>query len=109
MSKSRELKSTTDIVKAVLQAHEKSRNSDDYLYYLVCHIFGRENGYDIEHMSVGYFLLNRSKMDLPAFETVRRARQKIQQAYPELCASDKVTGHRMMNEELYRDYARSRV
>lgn len=109
MSKSGELKTTTDIVKAVLQGHEKARNSDDYLYYLVCHIFGRENGYDVEHMSLGYFLVNRSKMEMPAFETVRRARQKIQQAYPELSATDSVTGRRMLNEELYREYARSGV
>lgn len=109
MSKSAELKTTTDIVKAILQGHEKARNSDDYLYYLVCHIFGRENGYDVEHMSLGYFLVNRSKMDMPAFETVRRARQKLQQKYPEICGDDKVTGQRMLNEELYREYARSRV
>lgn len=109
MSKSGELKSTTDIVKAVLQAHEKSRNSDDYLYYLVCHIYGRENGYDVEHMSLGYFLVNRSKMEMPAFETVRRARQKLQQTYPELSAWDKVEGRRMMNEEIYREYARGGV
>ena len=109
MSKYIELKSTTDIVKAILQGHEKARNSDDYLYYLVCHIVGRETGYDVEHMSLGYFLVNRTKMEMPAFETVRRARQKLQQAYPELCANDKVTGHRMMNEELYREYARGGV
>lgn len=109
MSKSAELKTTTDIVKAILQGHEKARNSDDYLYYLVCHIFGRENGYDVEHMSLGYFLVNRSKMEMPAFETVRRARQKLQQKYPELCGNDKVTGQRKLNEELYREYARGGV
>ena len=109
MSKSAELKSTTDIVRAVLQGHEKARNSDDYLYYLVCHIYGREYGYDVEHMSLGYFLVNRTKMEMPAFETVRRARQKLQQTYPELSAWDKVEGRRMMNEETFREYARSGV
>jgi hypothetical protein len=60
-------------------------------------------------MSLGYFLVNRTKMEMPAFETVRRARQKLQQTYPELSAWDKVEGRRMMNEEIYREYARGGV
>ena len=37
-----ELKTTTDIVKEVLKSHEKARNCDDYLYYLVCSLIGKQ-------------------------------------------------------------------
>ena len=52
MNKSIELKTTTDIVKEVLKAHEQSRNSDDYLYFLVCSIIGKQNGFDAENMTM---------------------------------------------------------
>lgn len=44
--------------------------------------------------------------NMPAFETVRRTRQKIQHDNPELSGCDDVEAKRMVNEEMFRDYAR---
>lgn len=104
-----ELKTTTDIVKEVLRSHEKARNCDDYLYYLVCSLVGKQNGFDIDNMQLSHFLLYRREYNLPAFETVRRTRQKIQQHHPELCGNDVVEGYRTVNEEKFRSYARGVV
>ena len=104
-----ELKTITDIVKEVLRSHEKARNCDDYLYYLVCSLVGKQNGFDVDNMQLSHFLLYRREYNLPAFETVRRTRQKIQQHHPELCGCDVVEGYRTVNEEKFRSYARGVV
>lgn len=107
MNKSQELKTTTDIVREMLKAHEKARNCDDYLYFLVCSIKAKIKGFDVDKMSLSHFLLYRREYDLPAFETVRRTRQKLQQHHPELCGNDVVEGYRLANEETFRKYARA--
>ena len=104
-----ELKTITDIVKEVLKSHEKARNCDDYLYYLVCSLVGKQNGFDVDNMQLSHFLLYRREYNLPAFETVRRTRQKIQQHHPELCGNDVVEGYRTVNEDKFRNYARGVV
>lgn len=103
----KELKTITDIVKEVLKAHEHARNSDDYLYYLVCSLIGKEKGLDVDSMTLAHFLLYRKEYQLPAFETVRRSRQKIQEHHPELAGNDVVEGYRLENEEVFKRYARA--
>lgn len=107
--KAQELKTTTDIVKEVLKAHEQARNCDDYLYYLVCLLVGKQNGFDVDNMQLSHFLLYRKEYSLPSYETVGRARRKLQQHYPELAGSDVVEGYRLVNEEAFRRYARGIV
>ena len=109
MNKSTELKTTTDLVKGILQRCPEARNSDNILYYYVCGIIGNENGIDIEKMSMPTFFLNLKKYGFPAFESVRRTRQKLQAEYPELSGNERVQSQRMMNEESFRNYARSNV
>ena len=106
MSKSKELMNTTTIVKEVLQKHTRARNSDNYLYYHVCSIIGQQKGIDINGMSMPTFLLKLSDSPFPAFETVRRTRQKLQASYPELAGTEKVEAQRVLNEEAFKDYAR---
>jgi hypothetical protein len=45
----------------------------------------------------------------PAFETVRRTRQKLQAEFPELSGNREVQEHREANEAVFRDYARGSV
>lgn len=106
MNKSTELKNTTELVKSVLKMYPEARNSDNFLYYTICKTIGRRNGIDVDSMSMPRFFLHLKDYGFPAFETVRRTRQKIQAENPELAACDTVEGHRMLNEEVYRDYAR---
>lgn len=109
MNKAKELKTTTDIVKEVLKAHEQARNCDDYLYFLVCTIIGKQKGYDVENMNLAQFLLNRNEYKLPSYDTVGRARRKLQGKYKELRANDVVEHFRSDNEKVFRRYARGIV
>ncbi len=109
MSKSKELKTITDLVKGILQSFPEARNSDNVLYYYVCGVIGKEKGVDIEKMSITRFLLNLKDYGFPQFETVRRSRQKLQATYPELAGNSDVEAQRTLNEEVFRDYARGLV
>ena len=104
-----DLKTTTALVKAILEQDKRCRNSDSMLYYRVLEIIGRRKGVDINEMSIPYFLLNMSGTEFPPFESVRRARQKIQENHPELGACKEVANARAMNEMGYLEYARGVV
>ena len=104
-----DLKTTTALVKAILEQDKQSRNSDSFLYYRVLEIIGKRKGVDINEMSIPYFLLNMSGTEFPPFESVRRARQKIQEHHPELGACKEVADARAVNEDGYREYARGCV
>ena len=102
MSKAKELKSTTAIVKDILEHDPMARNSDDYLYYMVCN---RIDGICVQ-LPFWKVILNRKEYGLPGFETVRRSRQHIQEKNPDLAADSTVEAHRDINEEIFREYAR---
>ena len=106
MSKSKELQTTTELVKDILERNPKTRNSDDFLYLAVLFAVGQKNGIDIRQMSVVRFFLHVRDYKFPAFETVRRTRQKLQAEYPELAGDSNVREHRQQNEEEFRKYAR---
>lgn len=109
MSKSKELTNTTELVKSVLKMYPQARNSDNYLYYTICKIIGRRNGIDVESMSMPKFFLHLKDYGFPQFESVRRARQKIQASNPELAGDDNVERQRMVNEEVFRNYSLSNL
>lgn len=109
MGKSKELRTTTELVKQILEEQPKARNSDNFLYYLVCTVVGERKGIDVEDMSMTTFLLCLNEYGFPAFETVRRTRQKLQATYPELAADSDVECQRMLNEEVFREYAKGAV
>lgn len=100
-----ELKTTTSVVKRILETDEQSRNSDSFLYFKVLEHYGNKQGIDIHSMSVPHFLLNMAHLGVPPFESVRRTRQKVQAAYPWLASSKRVAEFRSANEQVYRAYA----
>lgn len=74
-------------VEAILKECPETRNSDMFLYYQLCvHYAPQTVG-----MSFGTVLLNLNELGLPKFETVRRARQKLQEYNEELRACEEVT------------------
>lgn len=101
-----ELKNTSKLVKKALINHPEARNSDNYLYYVICHDLLAEIGLNIDKLSLTNALLHRKVYNLPNFETVRRSRQKIQSECPELAGTDEVEEVRAYMEEEYRDFAR---
>ena len=102
-----DLTNTTKLVEAILRDDERTRNSDSFLYMKVLTAIGTEKGVDIHSMPITVFLLNLREYGFPPFESVRRARQKIQAKHPELAACDAVRAFRGDNEVKYREYARS--
>lgn len=103
------LKNTTAIVKAILEKDQRARNSDNFLYLRVIEHIAEREGFNLRYITVSVFLKYMGAYGFPPFETVRRARQKIQREFPELSASKEVTDQRAENEEVFREYAREGV
>ncbi len=95
------LKDTTKLVKQIMEDVPAARSDDDLLYSLVCEkICPAVNG-----LAFGTVIMGRKEMGLPAFESVRRARQKIQATYPELAGTSGVEAVRTVLEGEYKKYA----
>lgn len=102
----KDLKTITALVKALLAQDERCRNNDGFLYLKVLFVCAKEKGINLHSISIPEFFLWHHGKDLPIFESVRRTRQKIQAAYPELAACEKVQEGRMENEAEYRAFAK---
>lgn len=101
-----DIRNTAKLVKAVLEAHPITRESDEYLYYEVCAERLKQQGADIKTFSLANALLHRKLFDIPKFETVRRTRQKLQADHPELSSCTIVAEFRADREQAFREWAR---
>ena len=101
-----EIKSTAKIVEIILVTDKQARNSDSYLYLKVLEYQAKQMGIDIRNIPLVSFLVNYTRLGFAPFETVRRARQKLQAQFPGLASTDKVQGFKDMQEETFREYAR---
>ena len=97
------------MVKHLLETKPHTRNSDSFLYLEVIQYEANLKGVDVHVLSVAAFLASMNFLGFTGFETVRRARQKIQAQYPELAAKDSVSAARAENEKDFRDFARGEV
>jgi hypothetical protein len=109
MNKTNQLKTTTNLVKSILEENHQARNSDSYLYLKVLEHISAQKGIDLSGLTVPHFLTSLNVLGLPCFETVRRSRQKIQMECPELKGCRAVQDARAENEQAYREYARGSV
>lgn len=109
MSKVKYLITTTNLVKTLLAIDPQTRNSDSYLYLKVIEHVAIQKELDLSKFPVPYFLTHMKEYGFPPFESVRRARQKLQSEYPELKACEAVQEARAENEIEFRSYARSEV
>ena len=90
-----ELKTTTELVKAILTENPETRNSDRLLYVELTKYYSEK--------------FNLDSWGLPEIETVGRCRRKLQRDYPELRANDTVEGFRTVRQEEFKKYARGTV
>lgn len=96
----------SSVVKEVLTDIPETRNSDYFLYLKVLERYAAEQGSpNPKDLTVAYFLCNAKKLKFPYFETVRRARQKIQERCPELQACTEIREVREAKEEVFYNYA----
>ncbi len=101
------LQKTSRLVLHILETDKQTRNSDSLLYLRVLEHAATHNGCDLHSMSVHHFLMYKNDYPfLPWFETVRRARQKIQHNFPHLAACGRVGAMREVNEQEFRAYAK---
>lgn len=101
----KDLKTITKLVKAILEQDDIARNSDSWLYLKVIEYVAAEKDIDLYKITVPWFLANMSMFGFPPFESVRRARQKIQATFPDLASDKRVAAMRAENEVDYRAYA----
>ena len=97
-----EIKKTSKLVKQILIESEAARNSDTALYIKVCERLNPS----VLWMPFLDVMVALDALNLPPFETVRRARQKVQEKCPELAATLKVLEFREEKENEFREYAR---
>ena len=100
-----DLKTVAGLVRSILEHYPQTRSSDSYLYLKVLEHQAHEKEIDLRILSVPVFLMEMEKLGFSGFETVRRARQKVQQHYPDLAASKPVKKFRDQNETVFRAFA----
>lgn len=104
------LNTITAMVKRILEQDKQARNSDHILYLRVLYHVAEREGIDLSKVSVPHFLMRTDEYKcFPIFESVRRSRQKLQAAYPELAACEEVQEARLENEAAYYQFAKSEV
>lgn len=89
------------IVEDVLRKIPQTRDNNNKLIYCVLRSCGVESNESFT--SVINKLING---ELPAFESITRARRKIVEQHPELDANEKVKELRAKQEQMYKGYAR---
>ena len=104
-----DLKAVSSLVKQILEENVSARNSDNVLYLEILRYYSSAKGVELYQLTVPDFLMKLEQKGFPAFETVRRSRQKVQATYPELAATGTVGAFRARNEKVYREFARSEV
>ena len=104
-----DIKNTTELVKAILEQDKQCRSSDSFLYLKVLSTVAKQKNITLDFMTVPDFLVHHHGKHFPPFESVRRARQKIQAAHPDLAACETVQDRRAENEAAYRAFARGEV
>lgn len=108
MSKRKQLITTTNLVKMLLETEPQTRNSDSLLYLKVLEHCAIQKGVNLHLIPVTAFLSHYIyEYDFPCSETVRRTRQKVQREHPELKANKAVQEQRKINEAVFKDFARS--
>lgn len=96
------LKTTQKMVRTVLEKDKEARNDDMLLYLQVCNVCLK----DAETMSLAEVMTGYKHYGLPHFESVRRARQKLQATCPELAGNLQIRQIRGIQEQAYREYAK---
>lgn len=90
-----------EIVEGILETNIEARNSDMYLYYAVC----RKINPIACSMPFDTIWPNYRRFGLPNYDSVGRARRKIQETREDLKACKEVDDERFENFKLVQKYA----
>lgn len=100
-----ELHTVKELVCYILATDPQSRNSDSYLYLKVIEQQAIQKSIDLRLLSVVSFFDNLNFNGFAKFESVRRARQKLQAENPHFMGSAEVQAARRNNEAVFREWA----
>lgn len=91
-------------VLTILLKYPESRANDFVLYAL----YIKENKAELKNAGLIYALMEGKKLGMPSYESITRARRKLQQLNPELKPPNKTEKIRASRELAYRKYAREK-
>lgn len=100
-----ELSTVKELVRFVLSTDRIARNSDTYLYLKVIKQQAEQRNIDLSMVSVDSFFLCGINDGFANYESVRRARQKLQADCPDLRGNERVQAARRENETVFREWA----
>lgn len=93
-----------DCVKSILEHDDKARGDDAVLYVKMCKL----KNPDVLSMPF-YVVMQRSReLGLPAFESVSRARRKVQSDFEYLKPSERICEARSEQEQMMFEWAQNR-
>lgn len=96
----KDIKKVSLIVKDELEQHPETRDNDALLYLNICERFCP----GVTSKPIGEVMARRKLLGLPLFETVGRARRKIQETNESLRGSTEATDARFENWKAVREY-----
>lgn len=96
----KDIKKVSLIVKEELERHPETRDNDALLYLNIC----EKMHPGVTDKPIWEVMKNRKALGIPLFETVGRARRKIQEKNEDLRGSDKATDARFENWKAVREY-----
>lgn len=97
--------SVIDATRQVLKTYPNTRNDDGFLVSKVIETMNPA----IKGLKFNFVMENRKALGLPSFETITRARRKIQANHPSLRAIKQVEEARADLEEEFKAFSRGKV
>jgi len=89
---------TFDLVKSILEEHPSARENDLELIWCVASEF------ELTRCTFTNTIVEWRKRKLPSFESLTRARRKVQELHPELRSEERVAEMRAEQERQYREF-----
>lgn len=98
-----------NIVREILEVNKEARSDDMKLYLLVCEVVNPLPCHrKIGTLTFASVMNHYKKLNLPHFESVRRARAKLQSNHPGLVGDNACRKSRRRRGSIYRNYAKNR-
>lgn len=101
----KEMTQLQERVRSILLTDERTRNSDDRLYIAIVNQICGEKGIVPNTITFSNFFTNRKELGFPSYESVGRARRKLQEHDESLRADERVETVRILREEGFREWA----
>lgn len=100
-----EQRKVQEVVRAVMICDFETRNNNDRLVMAVYQQYAFEMGINLDDKSFHSVMLHRKEWRFPSYESITRARRKLQEQDESLRSDDNIQAMRELREEEYREWA----